>query len=168
MRPFASSRISLLLAALVGALMLAGASQASAAAGCYGNYCSGADPVATGCSADAITVAHVPAQMNTLAPSWNNGLALQTTSVYMGTIELRWSARCQTNWARLNLNDGAGGVEKICATQDSGYQQCRQIAGNYYGTGAGNFYSPMIYSPTLRVRAHIVGGDFSSWSTDPV
>jgi hypothetical protein len=60
----------------------AGAAQASARVGCFGNGCNGLDPNVEGCGADAITVDHA-----------------STGGV---TIELRWSAACGANWARIS------------------------------------------------------------------
>jgi Protein of unknown function (DUF2690) len=72
--------------ALAFAATLAAAGPASAgvvhpAAGCFGNGCNGLDPSANGCGADAITA----------------------DSVTVGgiTVQLRWSAACGANWARI-------------------------------------------------------------------
>lgn len=125
---------SLALAALgAAALSLASPAQASAATqsvGCYGDYCSGQDPMATNCAADAYTVA--------------------SAGVY-GTygqqyVEIRWSPTCKTNWARANFPTG-----NIKAVQETGY-----TAG--YGNSNGSVaWSRMIYSPVLRVKAVIWG-----------
>ncbi|GAA3146952.1 hypothetical protein GCM10020255_025260 [Rhodococcus baikonurensis] len=58
----------------------------ASAASCYGDYCSGVDPLSSGCANDAYTVA--------------------TGYVYgsggSAWVEIRWSPTCQTNWARAN------------------------------------------------------------------
>ncbi|MEV7420757.1 DUF2690 domain-containing protein [Streptomyces sp. NPDC089919] len=59
---------------------------ARASAGCYGSSCTGRDPIAMGCSGDAITV--------------------EGKSTTSGRIELRYSSACGANWAR--LVNGAG------------------------------------------------------------
>jgi hypothetical protein len=66
----------------------------SAAAGvtCSQYGCDGKDPIATGCAADAVTVASAPV-MSSQSPY----------GARYGTINLRWSAKCQTNWAQLVL-----------------------------------------------------------------
>ncbi|MFF2194065.1 DUF2690 domain-containing protein [Streptomyces sp. NPDC058157] len=64
----------------------AGATTAKAMAGCYGNSCWGKDPIEMGCNADAYTV--------------------ESKSTTSGRIELRYSAACAANWAR--LVNGAG------------------------------------------------------------
>ena len=50
------------------------------AVGCYGDYCSGKDPVAMGCDADGQTLA------------WKD--------LSGARLELRWSPTCKTEWAR--------------------------------------------------------------------
>ena len=64
------------------------AAQPAQAAGCYDGTCTGEDPEAMGCDADAVTVDRLV----------NEG------AVY----ELRYSAACHANWGRY-VNGGAGG-----------------------------------------------------------
>src|SRR3569833_2203729 len=69
--------------AVLAASVVAGltpAATASAAVGCYGDYCSGQDPQVTGCAADSQTVAF--------------------DDLSGARIEVRWSPTCKTNWAR--------------------------------------------------------------------
>jgi uncharacterized protein DUF2690 len=91
---------------------------------CYGDYCSGQDPETTGCSAGAYTVTSV---------GYNGG-----------TLEVRWSPTCKTNWARINV--GWSGYFRI--QQTTGYQQ------HYSGTNGTYWWTSMIYSPTLGCRAN--------------
>lgn len=114
-----------------------------------------------------MTVDSVPLRLQTFSLGWSSGgPSAESSGLDVGTIELRWSPTCKTNWARLSLlSNVGGGLQEVCATQDSGYRQCKGTAGSFYGTYAGVFYTGMIYSPVLRVRAHVNGGDFSSWST---
>jgi hypothetical protein len=58
----------------------------ASAASCFGAYCEGQDPVDTGCSADAVTVA-------TAAITNSSGNVI-------GRVDLRWSNSCETNWTR--------------------------------------------------------------------
>lgn len=106
--------------------------------GCYGDYCSGKDPQATGCGDDARTAA------------W-----LDLTSA---RLELRWSARCKTNWARFEQYPRGwymGQVPLVLrAVQDTGYRQALSYGVN--GTGTGTTWSPMVYSPVRLVRAEVV------------
>src|SRR4051794_33445734 len=74
-------RIALLVAVTTVAIT-AGATSARAAS-CWGDWCSGQDPMATGCANGAYAVAH-----------------LQLPWVSQ-RLELRWSPTCQTNWARI-------------------------------------------------------------------
>lgn len=107
---------------------------------CWGDYCSGKDPEASGCSADAYTVvsARIP-----------------STYAY---VELRWSPTCKTNWARVgsgyaSMNPGA--LRAIqCAT---GYTQSGVVGNNgTYG------WTRMIYSPRYGVSARWLGAPGST------
>jgi len=98
--------------------------------GCWGDWCSGRDPMETNCATDAYTVA--------------------SASIY-GTygaqyVELRWSPTCQTNWARANFVTTA-----IKSEQSTGYTQ------GYSSNDGGVSWSKMIYSPTLCMKAVIWG-----------
>ena len=102
--------------------------------GCYGDYCSGKDPGATGCSDDAVTVA------------WIN--------LSGARLDLRWSPICKTNWARwqqypIGLKSDI--PTALAAVQDTGYTQ--SIAYSINGPGVGTTWTPMIYSPVHLVRA---------------
>ena len=64
----------------------------AAAAGCYGTGCNGRDPIEMGCHYDAYTVSSTP-------------ITTQNGTV-VGRVELRWSPRCQANWARAESHVG--------------------------------------------------------------
>lgn len=67
--------------ALVGGMALASATPAQAGVKCYENTCTGKDPNAMGCAADAIT---------------------ESSSVtVVGTLSLRFSPSCEAAWAKL-------------------------------------------------------------------
>ncbi|QOT19813.1 DUF2690 domain-containing protein [Paenarthrobacter sp. YJN-5] len=108
---------------------------------CYGDYCSGMDPVASGCSEGAVTLdSHV------------QGLG-------GGIVELRYSAKCGTNWARWTayptgwcMNCGIVGLR---AVQDTGYTQSIDLTNTEIGDGE-SVWSPMIYSPVKKVKAEII------------
>jgi hypothetical protein len=107
--------------------------------GCYGDYCSGRDPVQTGCDRDARTVA------------WKDAVAVR--------LEVRWSPRCKTNWARLQQfprgNWYLGSVPlELRAVQDTGYTQTKSYGLN--GAPNGATWSPMIYSPVHGVKAQLL------------
>lgn len=59
---------------------------AAASAMCSGYGCDSWDPIISGCYTSAVTVAS--------APIWSKG-------VQLGTVDLRWSTACKTNWTRV-------------------------------------------------------------------
>lgn len=121
-------------AATVAALMFSAALvnvPSASAATCYGDYCSGVDPLSSGCANDAYTVA--------------------TGYVYgsggSAWVEIRWSPTCQTNWARAN-----GVTSNVRADQAGGYSQ------GYSTNNGAHSWSRMIYSPAKCVKAVRWGG----------
>jgi hypothetical protein len=115
---------------------------------CYGDYCSGKDPVATGCN----TVA------KTFAAKQLSGARL----------ELRWSPTCKTEWARwIQYSSGHVGLSadlptELFAVQDTGYTQSASYnpngepenpAASSTSNGITTSWTPMIYSPVHLVRA---------------
>lgn len=118
-------------------LVLGGAGQASAApvgvaATCGGYGCDNQGPAATGCSAGSNNTASA---------------AVTYGGVSCGTVELRWSPICQTNWSRLTI--GAGG------SNPNGYWRGVDVfrqspAGSayfdHYGSGSPVFGN-MLYAP---------------------
>ena len=122
----------------------AAASTPPPAGWCYGDYCSGMDPHTTRhvpdgnyCDADGTTVASIQAA--------GTGLL----------VELRWSSRCQANWARVPASFGSYSPGSVKARQcDTGYQQVGVVDSN-----TGYSWTAMIYSPSHPVSA--------SWSGSP-
>jgi hypothetical protein len=104
---------------------------AQASVGCYGDYCSGLDPMTTGCANDARTIASASVY-------GSNGAAY---------VDIRWSPACKTNWARANYVTSA-----IKSVQQHGYTQ------GYSANNGVNSWSRMIYSPVLCVKGVIWGG----------
>lgn len=97
--------------------------------GCYGDWCSGRDPQDMGCAADAITLntAYLPGSQ--------------------AILELRWSPRCKTEWARVSGPGGWGSGDTLSVTQPkSGYRQVG-VSGSFNGY----IWSRMIYSPSQCV-----------------
>ena len=130
-KSFRALLAALLLAMGMTALLApASAGATTQSVSCYGDYCSGQDPMSTNCAADAYTVA--------------------TAGVY-GTygdqyVDIRWSPTCKTNWARTNII-----TSQVKAVQSTGYTQG-------YSSNNGVFaWSKMIYSPVLCVKAVIWG-----------
>lgn len=129
-------------ALLVALALVAGgatfATPAQAGVGCWGDYCSGKDPQATGCGADAQTVAF--------------------ENLEGARLELRWSPTCKTNWARYQQYPrgwymGNAPLE-LRAVQDTGYTQRLSYGLEPPGNGT-TTWSPMIYSPVHLVRAEL-------------
>jgi hypothetical protein len=122
-------------------------SHAASGVGCYGDYCSGRHPRQTGCSADAKTVA--------------------SKELSGARLELRWSARCKTEWARwiqypVGLGFKADLPTGLAAVQDTGYTQSVSYDANGITAdrsasatsgGITTSWTPMIYSPVHLVRA---------------
>jgi Protein of unknown function (DUF2690) len=109
---------------------------------CYGDYCSGQDPVTTGCDKDAVTIASVEVD--------NGG----------GQVDLRWSPTCQTNWARWQQYPTGWCVSctplALVAVQDTGYTQKLDWFDNGTVPAAGDTYwTHMIYSPVHKVYAGV-------------
>lgn len=123
-------------------------SPATHAVGCYGDWCSGRDADATGCSTGAIT-----------------------TQVYNNkefSLQVRWSPTCKTNWDRIVMYS-PGWIKYtsngyLKAVQDTGYTQ--QIFFDTVCAAVSTVhYTPMIYSPVHRVRAVFVNQNNFTYST---
>jgi hypothetical protein len=104
---------------------------AQASVSCYGDYCSGKDPQATGCAADAYT------------------FASRFDSNTGALVELRWSPTCKTEWARANSPLSGGWIK---AVQSTGYTQWGTIWNGSYS------WSRQIYSPSKCVYAQAYFG----------
>lgn len=129
-------RLVLMLAALalILGMTVVGAPAASASVGCYGDYCSGKDPMSTGCANGAYTVSY--------------------KDLSGARIEIRWSPTCKTNWARWNqypIGFKSDILIVLAAVQDTGYTQSHNYGVN--GVPAGTYWSNMIYSPVHAVKA---------------
>ena len=97
---------------------------------CSGNGCNGLDPISTGCARDAITV----------MPS-NGG----TVSFRTGTIQLRYSPTCGTNWGRV-----LSGVGTTVLTVN-----IRRNDGLFYYAikSASRLWSPMVFARNVKAKA---------------
>lgn len=117
-------------AAILATLFLAASAGKASAVSCYGDYCSGKDPEATGCSAGAVTVARNDEYYNAKI-RW---------------IEVRWSPTCKTNWARINM-------------MNPSYLWATQLPTNYtqwYSSNNGTYsWTRQIYSPQMCVLAGV-------------
>ncbi|MBL8159391.1 DUF2690 domain-containing protein [Candidatus Saccharibacteria bacterium] len=154
----------LLLAVLAAIAVMPLMSATAQAAGCYGDWCSGKDPAATGCARDAVTVASVPLTYASGSLSAGPGVVSGSVDIggdVYGELELRWSPTCKTNWARMRTWR-TNQVFMLYTTQDTGYRQVRRVSGRgAEWTPPGDSYTWMIYSPARSVRAHVSGGPAS-------
>jgi len=101
-----------------------------AAGACLANHttanCDGCDPIQQGCASDAVTV-----QFNTGPAFW------------WGTLELRWSNKCQTNWTRFTANYGS--VWDVSVERQSPH--ARVGDGPLSIASGGQHYTNMVYAP---------------------
>lgn len=130
--------------------LFTGVTPATAAVGCYGDYCSGEDPETTQCAKDAITLE-----------------VLETDS---GRGELRWSPSCKTNWGRFEQYPRgwslSQGLLELRVVQDTGYTQPKTF-GKDMAASEGTHWTPMIYSPVKKVKMELIltCGDMSKLGT---
>lgn len=110
------------------AALLTGPASAGAVT-CWGDYCSGKDPNATGCANGAYTVAYV-----------------QLPGVQQ-RLELRWSPTCRTNWARILYDPNPSWIRAV--QRETGYVQW------FSASNGTNSWSRMIYSPYRCVYAEV-------------
>ncbi len=97
---------------------------------CSGDGCNGLDPIATGCANDAITV------------KTTGG----TTSFRTGTIELRYSPTCGTNWGR--VVSSVGSVQLTVSIR----RETDKLF--YFKVATGTIlWSPMIFAKTVKAKA---------------
>lgn len=94
---------------------------------CSGTGCNGVDPALSGCSADGITVKHKP--------------------LFDGTLELRWSKTCQTNWARVQRSSTWASILWLDSMGG-------ELPGTRVKGGSTVLWSNMWYAPDTAVRAH--------------
>jgi hypothetical protein len=99
------------------------------AATCSGYGCDYKDPIATGCNAGSYTV---------------TSASITYQGVNYGTVELRWSPTCQTNWARTTVGSSYLGKERWASV----YRQTPYATAQWHYTGPGNpIYGNMLYAP---------------------
>jgi hypothetical protein len=86
--------------------------------------CDNCDPTAQGCSGDAVSVAGF------------------TRSFPWGTIELRWSASCQTNWTRFTA--GYSGFWDVSVERQSPHLRVGDVVSI---NGGGQHFTNMVFAP---------------------
>lgn len=110
-------------ASLLGMLIVPATAATNAyAVGCYAESCSGLDPIQEGCSADAVTIY----QLNNVG-FWGEG-----------TLQLRFSVRCQAAWAKV-FNDGFANNDIASVQNTEGWDTFRSV--DYNG---GDAYTDMV------------------------
>jgi hypothetical protein len=134
-RPLAIiSRLLVALALTTGAVAVATPAHAVT---CYGDYCSGQDPEASGCASGSYT-----------ATSYNHAEF---------SLQVRYSPTCQTNWTRIVMYSPGWNCTRsgtIRAVQDTGYTQSKYVD-SVCGSGFTR-WTPMIYSPVRQVQGRFV------------
>ena len=96
---------------------------------CSGNGCNGLDPVTTGCARDAVSV------------KTTGG----TVSFRTGTIELRYSPTCGTNWGRV-LSTVGNTQLTVSIRRDDGLF--------YFVVGSGTrMWSTMVFARSAKAKA---------------
>lgn len=127
--------MDLLAAALgVAGLVVALLSDKQATPGCVGTGCNGKDPEAAGCAERAGTVER------------RNVFGAQGRE--LGWVELRWSGRCQTNWARVENTSGIPNLRVTAELRDKNNKPLEGTAVEGRGLGT---YGQMWYAPTGKV-----------------
>jgi len=103
---------------------------------CSGNGCNGLDPAVTGCDLDAYTV------------STTGG----TVSFRTGTIQLRYSPTCGTNWGRVFSSVGNTQLTVSIRRDDGRF---------YFTVGFGTrLWSPMVFARNVKAKACGSAGHF--------
>lgn len=96
---------------------------------CQGEGCTGQKPELTGCDRDARTIR-------------TGAVISRDTGRQVGTVELRWSPHCQTNWARVTSGVGVANLAAT-VTRDDGTAE----AITFHGTST---WSPMVFVGTTE------------------
>jgi hypothetical protein len=91
---------------------------------CSGDGCTGQRPELTGCDKDGRTI--------------RTGKVVDASGRAVGTIELRWSPTCGTNWARVSSTVGAAALSATVTRSDS-----KAVASGFKGTQT---WSPMVFA----------------------
>lgn len=118
----------------------------SAQAACTGYACDGRDPNTEGCAADGVTVASA---IDTTAN-------LPYAPKLQILVELRWSNKCKTNWARLSYVKPPpfpryDGLNRVTVTRWNDGKSVYFDNAKYYDFNS--IYSPMLYGNKLCTKA---------------
>jgi hypothetical protein len=86
------------------------------------------DPQSTGCASSGITVKSA-------------SIRSSYTGKIIGSVELRWSTKCKTNWARVSRTDGAS-AEYMTATSS---RSVNRISTSEHLRGYNSIWSNQVY-----------------------
>ncbi|MFC8532842.1 DUF2690 domain-containing protein [Streptomyces sp. NPDC057249] len=89
----------------------------------------GKNPISAGCSGDATSVKRA---------------AIGTSSWTLGAVELRYSVKCHTAWARITLSEDVWGKAQIVRNSDGKSYNCTKLS---YSSSLGSYtcYTAMVY-----------------------
>ena len=104
------------------------------------------DPDGSSCQNDAVTV---------------EVARIYEGDLYVGNVELRWSASCQTNWARLNAV--ASGDVQVALWTDNKVACVLQYTVSATSGGYRTLWTKMYKAPTGRIYASAQGRIRSGW-----
>jgi hypothetical protein len=104
----------------------------ASAATCSGYSCDYQDPAATSCSSGSYTVKSAPVTYG---------------GIQYGTVELRWSPTCQTNWSRLTISAGGSNPQHYDRQAWVARQSPDAAVGFDWTSDGSPIYSDMLYAP---------------------
>lgn len=115
--------LPVVLAAPVLAVSLPGSAQAAT------YEMDGKNPISAGCSGDATTVKRS---------------SIGTSTWTLGAVELRYSVKCHTAWARITLSEDVWGKAQIVRNTDGKSYNCTKLS---YNASLGSYtcYTAMVY-----------------------
>lgn len=89
----------------------------------------GKNPISAGCSGDATTVKRA---------------SIGTSTWKLGGVELRYSVKCHTAWARITLSEDVWGKAQIVRSSDGKSYNCTKLT---YSSSLGSYscYTAMVY-----------------------
>lgn len=109
---------------------------------CWKDGCNGQDPEVSGCAKGSVTVD-------------GSEIVDRTSGVVVGTVELRYSRACQTNWARITRLSRDGRRLKAYLRDDAGNMlEATQAEAESPRVAV---YGPMWFAPTGQVRVQACG-----------
>jgi hypothetical protein len=123
----------------VATVAMLGLGAAPAHAGTNWDY---TNPATTGCATGSYAIASYPIKVN-------------FTGATVGTLEVRWSPSCQTNWVRVNNTIGGSSYKYILRYAGPGYNSAVETE---WDSGTGWSYSMQLYAPgCIEVYGDIYG-----------